>query len=64
MLIIPVPFASGAGGRRIATRPRHTEGVIILPVATLFGAQHYNVTKTRPCNILQFLTAVKKIIFR
>ena len=34
-----------------------------LPLGT-FPAFCYIITKTRPYNILQFVTAVKKIIFR
>ena len=32
--------ASEAGGRGFESRPRHTKGVKMAPVATLLGAQH------------------------
>ena len=35
---------SGAGVRGFDTRSRHTKGIKMIPVATLLGAQHYNVS--------------------
>ena len=37
-------FASGTGPRRFESQPQHSNGVTMVPVATLLGAQHY---KTR-----------------
>ena len=36
--------ASGSGGRGFESRPRHTKGVKMVPVATLLGAQHYKTS--------------------
>ena len=33
--------ASGAGGRGFESRPRHNNGVNMVPVVTMLGAQHY-----------------------
>ena len=35
---------SGSGGRGFESRPRHTKGVKMVPVATLLGAQHYKAS--------------------
>ena len=40
--------ASGAGGRGFESRPRHTKGVKMVPVATLLGAQHYKAITGSP----------------
>ena len=36
--------ASGSGGRGFESRPRHTKGVKMVPVATLLGAQYYQAS--------------------
>ena len=52
--------ASGAGGRRFETRPRHTKGVKMVPVATLLGAQHYKASTGFSHSLLTQLTLHKK----
>ena len=36
--------ASGSGGRGFESRPCHTKGVKMVPVATFLGAQHYKAS--------------------
>ena len=57
----------GSGGRGFESRPRHTKGVKMVPMATLLGAQHYKAStgfsspnKYRTTNIAT-LTNIKKV---